>query len=198
MSILEKQGLSRFLHNWFFSRYRFVICNATIDQTDSMRSRYKIKKDFNLYFTTSTIVDWIPLLFNNDLFTIVCDSLKYCQKEKGLRLYGYVILPNHFHLIIGHEHSKEIPCIVRDMKKFTSKAISKYLENLQSYRDLGWLKPYYAGKNNTIWQAGYHPKAIFNETVFNEKIIIYITIRSNLVLWKSRKTRNIPAQGIIF
>ena len=135
-----------------------------------MRSRYRIKMDFNSYFIASTIVDWTPLLFNNDLFTILSDSLKYCQKEKALRLYGYVILPNHFHLIIGHEQSKEIPYIVRDMKKFTSKAISKYLKNLQSYRNLPWLKPFYAGKNNTIWQAGYHPKAIFNETVFIEKI----------------------------
>ena len=33
---------------------------------------------------------------NKDLLV---ESLKYCQKEKGLEIYGWVVMSNHVHLI---------------------------------------------------------------------------------------------------
>ena len=41
-----------------------------------------------LYFTTSTIIDWMDV-FTRPLYKhIIVDSLKYCQDSKGLEIYA--------------------------------------------------------------------------------------------------------------
>jgi len=45
-----------------------------------------------------------------DIFTrkiyrdILIDSLKFCQKQKGLILHGYVLMSNHIHVIFQTEN----------------------------------------------------------------------------------------------
>ncbi|MGZ3871929.1 MAG: transposase, partial [Mucilaginibacter sp.] len=65
---------------------------------------------------------------------ILVDSLKFCMEQKGLQLYAWVIMSNHVHLIIGTK-DKPVESILRDMKRHTSKAITKAInENLQESR----------------------------------------------------------------
>ena len=56
------------------------------------------------------------------------DCLNYCIANKGMIVYGYVIMSNHIHLIIQSEEGK-LSDLVRDFKKFTAKNI---LEKIQS------------------------------------------------------------------
>jgi len=42
----------------------------------------------DIYFITVTVVDWIDVFTRKELAEIVIDSLKYCQKEKGLISYA--------------------------------------------------------------------------------------------------------------
>ncbi|MDY6910251.1 MAG: hypothetical protein SWC40_09985 [Thermodesulfobacteriota bacterium] len=66
-----------------------------------MRTRYKIhnKGPEHPYFVTSTVVAWIPVFTHKDHFEILAGSLQYCRGKKGMRLYAYVIMENHIHLI---------------------------------------------------------------------------------------------------
>lgn len=80
-----------------------------------MRSRDKITDQDGIYFITSTIVEWLPVFTSLTYFQIIINSLKFCIKNKALKLYAYVILDNHFHLIVpGLQLSKNI----QDFKKF--------------------------------------------------------------------------------
>ncbi len=56
-----------------------------------MRSRDKIIDEDRVYFTTSTIVEWIPVFARSNYFQIVIDPLKFCQQNKGLHIFTYVI-----------------------------------------------------------------------------------------------------------
>ena len=58
---------------------------------------------------------------------IVLDSLKFCQKEKGLLLHGWCIMSNHVHLIATAKN-EDLSDILRDFKKFTSKKIITLLK----------------------------------------------------------------------
>jgi len=53
----------------------------------------------DLYFTTATVKDWKHLLRPDKYKTIITDSLSYLVKEQTVRVYAFVIMPNHFHLI---------------------------------------------------------------------------------------------------
>jgi putative transposase len=69
-----------------------------------------------------------------DYRDIVLESIRYCQKEKGLRLHSWCIMSNHLHLIISAKENN-LSDILRDFKKFTSKQLIKAItENKQESR----------------------------------------------------------------
>ena len=130
-----------------------------------MSSRYKVHDDQMPYFVTSTVIGWIDALSREVYKEIVCKSLKHCMDEKGLRLHAWVIMPNHFHLIISAAPGFRLSNIMRDLKKFTSKRIvAEIAENPEESRKKWMLNMFeYAGKNNNsneeyqFWQQDYHP-----------------------------------------
>ena len=62
-------------------------------------SRYKIHDPSGMYYMTMSVVGWIDIFSRQRYRDIVIDSLKYCQKEKGLILHAYVIMTNHIHIV---------------------------------------------------------------------------------------------------
>ena len=169
----ERQILSSDEMRHFFSWIANPQQAGEKEREKIMRSRYKIietPEGCNMVFATSTIVDWTPLLFNDNLLQIILKDLKHCQREKGLQIFGYVIMPNHFHVLIGHRERGKIPGVMRDLKKHSAKEIVKYLGGLGAYGELSWIKPFIADTPIKVWQAGYHPKAVFSQSVFSEKL----------------------------
>lgn len=162
-----------------------------------MRSRYKITDKDGLYFITSTIVEWIPVFTSKPYFDIMIGSLTFCQREKGLQLFSYVILDNHFHLIVA---GPNLSRTITDMKKFTARQI---IDHLQQNRK-GWLLnqlAYYKKRQKTksdyqVWQEGYHPELIISTEMLTQKIeyIHYNPVKRGLVAapeyWLHSSARN--------
>jgi putative transposase len=133
-----------------------------------MSSRYKVHNDQLPYFVTSTVVGWADALSREQYKEILCGSLSFCQKEKGLQLHAWVIMNNHIHLIISAAEGFMVSNLMRDIKKFTSKKIiSAIVENPQESRKEWLLNMFrFAGRNNNsneefqFWQQEYHPVAL--------------------------------------
>jgi putative transposase len=129
-----------------------------------MGRKYKFHDDRALYFVTFTVVYWLDIFIRDEYKNIFYESIRYCQKEKGLEVYGFCIMTSHIHLIIGTENGV-LSDIVRDLKSFTSRAIRKAIEQnkKESRRDwLLWMMER-AGKKNSrnktfqFWQQHNHP-----------------------------------------
>jgi hypothetical protein len=56
---------------------------------------------------------------------IVFDSWNFLTKEKGLRLYGYVVLENHLHFIAS---APDLSNVVKSFKMYTARQIVDLLE----------------------------------------------------------------------
>ena len=93
-----------------------------------MKEGYIIREQEKAHFITATVVDWIDVFTRQVYRDCVIDCLNYCIANKGMIVYGYVIMSNHIHLIIQSEEVK-LSDLVRDFKKFTAKNI---LEKIQS------------------------------------------------------------------
>lgn len=52
---------------------------------------------------------------------IILESLAYCQRAKGLEIYGWVIMTNHIHLLASCRPGYRMSDFLRDFKKFTAK-----------------------------------------------------------------------------
>ncbi|MEM8845422.1 MAG: transposase, partial [Pseudomonadota bacterium] len=66
-----------------------------------MGRKYAIRDQNAIYFITCTVVNWIDLFIRDEYREIVIDSLKYCQKYKGLNIHAYCLMTSHIHSIIG-------------------------------------------------------------------------------------------------
>jgi REP element-mobilizing transposase RayT len=80
-------------------------------------------------FITITCLDWKPLLADDSFKDIIIGSLDFLTKIQRLRIYAFVIMSNHFHLIwqmLGDHKRRDVQ---RDFLKFTAQQI---LVKLQS------------------------------------------------------------------
>ncbi|MFT3886321.1 MAG: transposase [Flavobacteriales bacterium] len=93
-----------------------------------MSRAYKFYKPDGLYFITFATVAWVDVFTRREYKDIVVESLRFCQKEKGLLLYAWVIMSNHVHLIASAAEGHRLQDIIRDLKKFTSKQIIRAIE----------------------------------------------------------------------
>ena len=52
-----------------------------------------------LYFFTASILKWMNILRNDDRKRIILDSLAYLHEMKLATISGFVIMPNHIHML---------------------------------------------------------------------------------------------------
>ena len=88
-----------------------------------MSVKYKIQKGDEAYFVTFTIVEWIKVLEDDAYKHIIIDNIRFYQKNKGLIVYSYCIMPNHVHMIIRADEPFRIAEILRDLKNYTSRQL---------------------------------------------------------------------------
>jgi REP element-mobilizing transposase RayT len=123
-------------------------------------------------------VNWIPGLGRKEYKEIFLESLKYCQENKGLEVYAWVLMDNHVHMVLGRNGEEKLEDIVRDIKKYTSVHICRAIEaNLQeSRRELMLWMFERAGKKSgkhkkyMFWQEDYHPIELSNHEMTKQKI----------------------------
>ena len=142
-----------------------------------MGIKNKISDGYN-YFLTLTVIDWIDVFTRPVYKYIIIDSLKYCQKNKGLIIFSWCLMSNHLHLIAGTKEGFNLSNILRDFKKFTSKEIvSAIKENPQESRKKWMLNRFeFAGRydnkitNYKFWQEGNEAKEIHTNDFLNQKL----------------------------
>jgi REP element-mobilizing transposase RayT len=52
-----------------------------------------------VYFYTATILEWNHFLKEHEYKEIILHSLKHLSEKKLIKVYAFVIMPNHIHLI---------------------------------------------------------------------------------------------------
>jgi len=135
---------------------------------------YRIGNQNALYFLTFTVTDWVDVFTRANYKTIIVESLEYCQKNKGLKLYAWCLMTNHIHLICRVEEPLKMSDFIRDFKHFTAKRILEEIENtVESRKDWMLYRFEYAGKYDKritkyrFWQDTSH----LIELVSNEFIM---------------------------
>ena len=51
-----------------------------------MSEKYKIRNQDKLYFVTFTVIQWLDVFIRKAYKDILLESLRYCQKNKGLEV----------------------------------------------------------------------------------------------------------------
>jgi putative transposase len=137
----------------------------------NMRSRYRVHAEELSHFVTSTTVEWLPVFTTAARCDILMQSLEYSRANKGLKIYAWVILDNHFHAIVSAPH---LPRIMADLKRHTARTILDLLEAERAEWLLNQLRYYRAAhkteSEHQFWQEGFHPESIPSDAIMQQKL----------------------------
>ncbi len=142
-----------------------------------MSTKYKATTSEECYFITITTVGWIDVFTRlNQKYNII-NALNYCQQNKGLEIYAYVIMSSHIHLLCKATDGFILSDVIRDFKKFTSKKIVQIcIEEPESRRE--WMLSYFQKacehlkrvQNHKVWQDGYHAELVETNWFIKQKV----------------------------
>jgi REP element-mobilizing transposase RayT len=104
-----------------------------------------------VYFWTITLKEWIHLLKEDDYKLIITTSLKWLCDKNLIRIYGYVIMPNHIHFLWEQlkMNGKEFP--KNSFEKFTAHQFQKKLQK-GNPKELQKFQVNAVDRNYNFWQ----------------------------------------------
>jgi len=79
-----------------------------------------INFDYHPQFFTATILEWKLLLKDDSYKDIIIKSLSFLKNEQSIVIYGFVIMPNHIHLIWQIQDGYKREKIQQRFLKFTA------------------------------------------------------------------------------
>lgn len=124
----------------------------------------RVKNELNsgIYFLTCSVKNLYYIFDRHNRWDILLQSLKYFQQEKGLKIYAWVFMLNHIHLLVERN---DVSGFLRDFKKFTSK---KLKESILAHEPTV-LKIFQEDENFHFWENTNMPQKIETMHFFKQK-----------------------------
>jgi REP element-mobilizing transposase RayT len=141
-----------------------------------MSTGYQISEQDELHYVTFQIVRWIDIFTRQVYRDIVIDSLRFCQQNKGLEVYAFVIMSNHIHLLIRSDMGK-LSNTIKEIKSFTAKKILEAV-NTETESRREWMmnlfefsaKQHKRNEKYPVWTHENHAEIVYGNQFMDSKI----------------------------
>ncbi len=142
-----------------------------------MSRNYKMLSKEGMYFISFAVINWIDVFIRQQYFELICDSLEYCIKNKGMVVYAYCIMPSHIHMIFSDNNANPSK-LLGEFKTFTSKNMRKEIENniYESRKEwILWMMKKAGVKNSNVknyqfWQQNNQPMELWSNKFIDQKV----------------------------
>lgn len=140
-----------------------------------------VRKDIpyhqGMFFITFTCYKWLSLIEQTNSYDLVYGWFDYL-KDQNHRIAGYVIMPNHIHVMVDFSATaKKINKIIGDGKRFMAYEIIKRLEEAGKSEVLTMLekavtaKSKDKGKKHQVWEESFDWKICETEDFAYQKLL---------------------------
>ncbi|TAM83659.1 MAG: hypothetical protein EPN47_05995 [Acidobacteria bacterium] len=130
-----------------------------------------------LQFITSSVYRRAPLFRSERFCRCFADTLAEARKATGSLLIGWVLMPDHFHLLLKPESAEATSRIIQRLKSRTATSI---LKELRENQDRKWRRKMLARlalppavhdeSHHRLWQRRFYPYGIYSEKKQLEKL----------------------------
>jgi len=140
-----------------------------------LSKKYKFNDNNQLYFVTFTVTHWVDLFIRNEYKEIVLNSIRYCQQNKDLEVYGWCMMTSHIHMIVGSK-GNSLSDIMRDLKRHSSEMLHIAIAKNAKESRREWLLKMFRneGESNNnkfqLWQPESHPVALVTAKIAHQKL----------------------------
>lgn len=105
------------------------------------------------YFVTAGTQDRRPLFRDSLLCQILIKNLEFYRNRMKFALHGYVIMPDHIHLLVTPRQPATVSDVMRNLKSYASKEIQEAL-----------------AMRGPIWQRRFYDRVIRSEERFRRAL----------------------------
>lgn len=116
------------------------------------------------YFITTKVKNGERFFKSERIGNIFIKILNNLQKELKFKIYTWVLMPNHYHLLIGLPENLNLSSLMHRLNGSSANIINKILN-----------------RSGNLWQGGYWDKGIYTEKFFKEK---FNYIHKNSLKWE--------------
>jgi len=134
------------------------------------------RPDFNpdhLYFVTTNAVQHRHLFRSDVIRRLIIDSLDCMRLRKRLKLYTFVVMPNHLHAIIQCRAEDPLADVMRDLKKHIADRIVRHYQVKGNQSVLDFLASVVTRPDKQryqVWEDGYDARDIFSPEFLQQKM----------------------------
>ena len=123
----------------------------------------------NFFFFTATVLNWKHILNPDKYKDIINESFKYLVNKNRVRIFAFVIMPNHYHIVWRINENLEKSDFQRDSMKFTGQTI---LRDLKSYHKEIHNSMYVGAKDRKyqFWERNPLSVPLYSQKVVEQKI----------------------------
>ena len=127
-----------------------------------------------LYFVTFTCIDWLNLISQTNSYDCIINQFKI-SCDLGYHISGFVIMPNHIHLLIYVPKAGSINKRIGNMKRFISYEIIKRLstQNKELIDKLNQhvnISDRHKGQKHDVFIKSFDAKPIYNRKFAEQKL----------------------------
>ncbi len=82
-----------------------------------MPLRYRSLQNHGTFFITTSTYNHVLRFKKKEDYEIVLTNMEFYRIRDNAKVHGYVVMPNHMHLLVSIQEEKNISFFVRDLKK---------------------------------------------------------------------------------
>ncbi|MBU1684125.1 transposase [Patescibacteria group bacterium] len=139
-----------------------------------MAVRNKIFIPNEIYFITFTILGWKKVFTNDKYCSLVYKWFDYLKEYYNNKIYGYVIMPNHIHVLIKiTDQSPVLSTVIQNAKRFLAYQIITFLQEDNKIEFLNYFQTHAKtqfGAKHKVFEDRYDSLVIQSEKLFLEKL----------------------------
>jgi REP element-mobilizing transposase RayT len=127
----------------------------------------------HIYFVTTSAVNRKNLFDSDVIKRLIVDCLDCSRLRERLKLYDFVVMPNHIHLIIQCRADDPLASVIRDLKKHISDRIIRQFRVKGDEKALKSLSSTVSRPDKQqykVWEKGYLAKDIFSTQFLQQKM----------------------------
>ena len=134
-----------------------------------------VKPNFNpdyLYFVTTTAVKHLHLFRRDVIKRIIVESFHHLRTTGKMKLFVFVIMPNHIHVIAHFSEEHPLSDVMRDFKKFTARQIYRHFQAEENTKVLDSLRKEgeRVKQEYKVWEDGYDARDVFSTEFLQQKM----------------------------
>lgn len=143
-----------------------------------MSRNYKFHNPEGLYFVSFAVVGWLDVFTRHQYVDLFLESLRFCQKNKGMEIHAWCVMTNHVHLVFRSVNNQKPELLLGDLKRFTSRSIVKAIQDNPKESRKEFLLDFFKKearassnvKHHQFWRHDNHPIELWSPKVIQQKI----------------------------